>query len=140
LIQLAKRYERRKEAETSLEAATEQGDTENINKFSRRLVKVTKEHNEECKKLLKLMGIPYVQAPCEAEAQCAALAKAGKVFASGSEDMDTITFGSPYLLRHLTFSEARKMPISEIYLPKVLEGLQMDMDQVNPICVSDLVY
>lgn len=36
------------------------GDTENIEKFNRRLVKVTKQHNEECKELLKLMGIPYI--------------------------------------------------------------------------------
>ena len=38
-----------------------------------------KEHVEECKTLLKLMGIPYVTAPCEAEAQCAELVKGGKV-------------------------------------------------------------
>lgn len=36
------------------------GDAENVEKFNRRLVKVTKQHNEECKELLKLMGIPYV--------------------------------------------------------------------------------
>lgn len=36
------------------------GDAENIEKFNRRLVKVTKQHNEECKQLLQLMGIPYV--------------------------------------------------------------------------------
>ena len=48
-----------------------------------------------------------LQAPCEAEAQCAALVKAGKVFAVGTEDMDALTFGSNVLLRHLTFSEAR---------------------------------
>lgn len=48
-----------------------------------------------------------MQAPCEAEAQCAALVKAGKVFATGTEDMDSLTFGSTVVLRHLTFSEAR---------------------------------
>jgi len=48
-----------------------------------------------------------LQAPCEAEAQCAALVKAGKVYAVGTEDMDALTFGSSVLLRHLTFSEAR---------------------------------
>ena len=37
------------------------GDTEAIDKFNRRLVKVTPEHNAECKKLLKLLGIPYVE-------------------------------------------------------------------------------
>ncbi len=39
------------------------------------------------------------------------LVRAGKVFATGTEDMDALTFGSPVLLRHLTFAEARKMPI-----------------------------
>lgn len=48
-----------------------------------------------------------MQAPGEAEAQCAALVKSGKVFATGTEDMDALTFGSSVLLRHLTFSEAR---------------------------------
>ena len=45
--------------------------------------------------------------------------------------MDTLTFNSPILLRHLTFSEAKKMPISEIRLDKALEGLGMDMSQVR---------
>lgn len=53
-----------------------------------------------------------------------------QVFAAGSEDMDTLTFGTPILLRHLTFSEAKKQPISEIILDKALEGLEMDMSQV----------
>lgn len=37
------------------------GDEENIEKFNRRLVKVSKQHNEECKELLKFMGIPYIE-------------------------------------------------------------------------------
>ena len=49
------------------------------------------------------MGVPYVEAPCEAEAQCAELVKGGKVYAVGTEDMDTLTFGTNILLRHLTF-------------------------------------
>lgn len=69
--ELAKHTERRAEAEKQLEAAQEAGEVENIEKFNKRLVKVTKQHNEECKKLLSLMGIPYVDASCEAEATCA---------------------------------------------------------------------
>jgi 5'-3' exonuclease len=37
------------------------GDEENIEKFNRRLVKVSKQHNEECKELLKLMGVPFIE-------------------------------------------------------------------------------
>ena len=45
--------------------------------------------------------------------------------------MDTLTFNAPILLRHLTFSEARKQPISEINLARALEGLEMNMSQVR---------
>lgn len=58
------------------------------------------------------------------------MVKAGKVFATATEDMDALTFGTNVLLRHLTFSEARKMPIQEFHLDKVLSGLEMDMNQV----------
>lgn len=45
--------------------------------------------------------------------------------------MDTLTFGSPRLLRHLTFSEQRKMPIDEVHLDKALEGLGLSQDEVR---------
>lgn len=45
--------------------------------------------------------------------------------------MDTLTFAAPILYRHLTFSEAKKAPISEIILEKALEGLEMDMSLVS---------
>lgn len=59
--QLALRLSRRKEAKEKMEEAEETGTAEDVDKFSRRTVKVTQEHNDECKKLLKLMGIPYVE-------------------------------------------------------------------------------
>ncbi|CAL1544173.1 unnamed protein product [Lymnaea stagnalis] len=133
--ELAKRKEKRDDAQKELEKAEEAGDEENVEKFSRRLVKVTKEHNDDCKKLLTLMGIPYVEAPCEAEAQCAALVKSGKVFATGTEDMDSLTFGSNVVLRHLTFSEARKLPIKEYQLSKILEDLGLTQDEFIDLCI-----
>ena len=137
--ELEKRKERRDEAQAALEKAKEEGNVEEIDKQNRRLVKVTTDHVNDVKILLKHMGIPYVEAPCEAEAQCAELVKVsnhsdsdwltqyntnfwlvqgGKVFAAGTEDMDALTFGSTVLLRHLTFSEARKMPIKEFHLSR----------------------
>lgn len=133
--ELAKRFQRKSEAQEQAEEAKETGTAEEVEKFSRRTVRVTREHNEEARRLLKLMGVPYIIAPTEAEAQCAVLARAGKVFAAASEDMDTLTFNSPVLLRKLTFSEQRKEPIQEIHLDKVLEGLEMELNQFIDLCI-----
>uniref|UniRef100_A0A8D0L9B3 Flap endonuclease 1 n=1 Tax=Sphenodon punctatus TaxID=8508 RepID=A0A8D0L9B3_SPHPU len=133
--ELAKRTERRAEAEKQLQEAQEAGEEENVEKFSKRLVKVTKQHNDECKKLLTLMGIPYVEAPGEAEASCAALVKAGKVYAAATEDMDCLTFGSPVLMRHLTASEAKKLPIQEFHLNRILQDLDLTQEQFVDLCI-----
>lgn len=133
--ELAKRKERREEAQKQLEKAEEAGDEENIEKFNRRLVKVSKQHNEECKELLKYMGIPFINAPGEAEAQCAALVKAGKVYATGTEDMDALTFGTTVLLRNLTVAEARKLPIKEYHYNRVLEELGLTKDEFIDLCI-----
>lgn len=129
--ELAKRFQRKSEAQEQHEEAKETGTAEDVEKFSRRTVRVTREHNLECQRLLKLMGIPFIIAPTEAEAQCAALARAGKVYAAASEDMDTLTFNTPVLLRHLTFSEMKKEPIQEISLDRVLDGLGLGYEEVR---------
>ena len=49
--------------------------------------------------------------------------------------MDTLTFNAPILYRHLTFSEAKKEPISEISLKLALEGLEMEMPQFIDLCI-----
>lgn len=51
--------------------------------------------------MLKLMGIPVVQAPCEAEAQCSFMNRAGKVDAVCTEDTDCLVFGTQIMIRDL---------------------------------------
>jgi len=133
--ELKKRVEKRDKAESDLAEAKDKENKEDAAKYSRRLVKVSKEQNEECKRLLRLMGVPIIEAPGEAEAQCAALVKADKVFAVATEDMDALTFGAGRLLRHMTFSQARKLPIVEVELKKVLDGLQLTMPEFIELCI-----
>eukprot|EP01099_Mayorella_cantabrigiensis_P003051 TRINITY_DN2385_c0_g1_i1.p1 TRINITY_DN2385_c0_g1~~TRINITY_DN2385_c0_g1_i1.p1 ORF type:complete len:408 (+),score=100.94 TRINITY_DN2385_c0_g1_i1:184-1224(+) len=133
--ELAKRSKKKTEAAEELSTAREEADQEAVEKFSKRTVKVTKEQNEEAKRLLRLMGVPVITAPCEAEAQCAHMAKSGLVYATASEDMDSLTLGTPILLRHLTFSEARKLPVMEIHLDRLLEGLGLTMAQFVDLCI-----
>lgn len=54
--------------------------------------------------------------------------------------MDTLTFSAPTLFRHLTFSEAKKAPITEVTLSKALEGLGMKMPQVRALSAHPIVH
>ncbi|XP_021623482.1 flap endonuclease 1 isoform X2 [Manihot esculenta] len=134
-VELAKRYSRRADATDDLAQAVEAGNKEDIEKFSKRTVKVTNKHNEDCKRLLKLMGVPVIEAPSEAEAECAALCKSGKVYAVASEDMDSLTFGAPRFLRHLMDPSSRKIPVMEFEVSKILEELNLSMDQFIDLCI-----
>eukprot|EP00298_Acanthocystis_sp_HF-20_P006298 c16202_g1_i1.p1 GENE.c16202_g1_i1~~c16202_g1_i1.p1 ORF type:complete len:382 (+),score=179.00 c16202_g1_i1:51-1196(+) len=133
--ELMRRKHKSAEAKEDLSNAKEEGNADDAEKFSKRTVRVTKEQNEEAKKLLLLMGIPCVVAEGEAEATCAALCKSGKVFATGTEDMDALTFGSSILLRHLHTPEARRQPILEFDYKTVLEGLGLTSDQFIDLCI-----
>eukprot|EP00240_Pyramimonas_obovata_P005413 CAMPEP_0118923684 /NCGR_PEP_ID=MMETSP1169-20130426/2117_1 /TAXON_ID=36882 /ORGANISM="Pyramimonas obovata, Strain CCMP722" /LENGTH=385 /DNA_ID=CAMNT_0006864701 /DNA_START=65 /DNA_END=1222 /DNA_ORIENTATION=+ len=133
--ELGKRTEKRTENETALKEAVEAGNQEEMEKFSKRSVKVTREHNEEVKKLLRLMGMPVIEAPSEAEAQCAVLCAADKVYAVSTEDMDVLTFGTKKVARNLMVPAAAKKPILEFDLDKVLEGLELTMDQFIDLCI-----
>ena len=99
---------------------------------------------EEAKHLLSLMGIPWVQAPSEGEAQAAYMAIKGDVWATASQDYDSLLFGTPRLVRNLTISGRRKLPKKReyieispevIYLDKVLKKLKITREQLIDIAI-----
>ena len=135
LKEIQKRGQRRVELQTSLQKAIEDGNEQEVIKLNSRLVNVHDYHINDCKALLELMGIPYVQAPCEAEAQCAHLVKTGKADAVGAEDMDTLAFGCKLLLRDFVTSESRKIPVKAFQLKTILDAFQMNEDQFIDLCI-----
>lgn len=82
---------------------------ERAKQMAGRSIKITPEMMADAKKLVQLMGVPFIEAPGEAEAQCAELCKMGLAFGTATEDMDALTFGSPYLLRGFN---SKKEPIT----------------------------
>ena len=69
--------------------------------------KIDNELLEDFRALLTIMGIPWIIAPGEAEAQCAHLQKAGHVDAVISDDNDTLVFGGERVYRHFFTSQKR---------------------------------
>ncbi|KAG6536103.1 hypothetical protein ZIOFF_001147 [Zingiber officinale] len=128
-------YSKREDATKDLNTTVETGDLQGIEKYSKRTIKVTKQHNEDCKRLLRLMGVPTIEAPCEAEAQCAALCKSDKAYAVASEDMDSLTYGAPRFLRQIMDPSSKKTPVMEFEVSKVLEELELTMDQFIDLCI-----
>eukprot|EP00916_Digyalum_oweni_P002813 GHVL01005216.1.p1 GENE.GHVL01005216.1~~GHVL01005216.1.p1 ORF type:complete len:527 (-),score=149.80 GHVL01005216.1:277-1815(-) len=135
--ELRKRSSKRNDATESLENAIEDGDQNEIKKFTQRTVRVTKKQNQDVQNLLTLMGLPVVDSPSEAEAQCARMARAGVVYAAATEDMDALTFSAPILVRNLNFSEAgkNKKGVLEVRLDVALEELEINMDQFIDFCI-----
>ncbi|UKJ90808.1 5'-3' exonuclease [Theileria orientalis] len=130
---LEKRRQRREEASTSLKQAIAEGDKESIKKLMGRTVKVTKEMNDSAKKLLRLMGVPVIEALEEAEAQCAYLVRNSLCRFVASEDTDTLAFGGGFLLRNVTASSNKK--IVKVDLQKALNGLDLTFEQFVDFCI-----
>lgn len=79
--------------------------------------KLTREMTGEARELLRLLGIPIVQAPSEAEAQAARMAAAGRVWAAATKDYDSLLFGAPRVVRFLTISGKEFLPSQGIARP-----------------------
>lgn len=119
---IAARQEQKEEAMRKWEEAVKKG--EPAMKYAQAASKLTEEMIEESKKLMDLMGIPWIQAPSEGEAQCAYMCEKGEVFATGSQDGDSLLFGSPILVRNLSISGRKKLPKKETYIdvkPELME-------------------
>ncbi len=99
-----------------LEQAISEGNEERIRSLSSRINYITKDIVEETKTLLGYMGLPYVQAVSEGEAQASAMSRDGIVQGVISQDYDCLLFGAAKVLRNFTFNGRRKLPGRNIYI------------------------
>ncbi len=119
---------RKKALEKLSDAQTE---TDKI-KYLKRSVWISREQTDQCRELLGLMGIPFIDAPEEADSQLSYLCKENMVYAVLTEDMDILTFGSPRIIRNLTSS--KKIPF-EIELHTVLKNLKLSYEEFIELCI-----
>ena len=125
----AKRREVRDEAEKIYKEALAEGDTEKARKFAMRSSKLSAEIIDSSKKLLTLMGIPYVDAKGEGEAQAAYLVANGDAYAVASQDYDCLLFGAKRVVRNLAVSS--NLGNLEYYeLNRVLKELNITREEL----------
>ncbi len=148
-VQKGKTHEIRKEsrdlAREKYDEAKSKEDISGMKRYSMSLTRLDEEMIEESKELLNAMGIAVVQAPSEGEAEAAYLTrKKDNIFATVSQDYDSLLFGTPRLIQNLTMARKRKtisgwieVKPELIELDRVLNLLEINLDPL--ICLGILV-
>jgi len=128
--EIDRRRQIRQRYEAEADAARRAGDLAQAYSKSTMTSRLTKEMVADARELLRLMGVPIVQAPSEAEAQAAHMAGRGDVWAAASKDYDALLFGASRLVRFLTISGREFLPsrgTSRPIVPEVID-LQAMLD------------
>jgi flap endonuclease-1 len=123
---LAERRERKLEAAEKMAVALQEGRTEEARMYAQATSKLTPDMAEQARQLLDAMGLPWVQAPSEGEAEAADLVNRGVAWAAASQDFDSLLFGSPRLVRNLSTTGRRKLPRKDEYVQIEPELLELD--------------
>lgn len=120
------RGEVKRKAEAEWQDALVKGDLARARTKAMQTSRLTGEMVDQSKRLLELLGVPWVQAPSEGEAQAAHMARRGDVWAAASQDFDSFLFGAPVLVRNLALSGRRKLPRKDVYVDVAPEQLDLN--------------
>ena len=124
-VEIKRRMKAKEEALIKYEQALKEGKIEEARTYAQATSRLKDYMAEDSKRLLDLMGIPWVQAPSEGEAQAAHLAKREDADYCASQDYDSLLFGAPELIRNVTISGRRKLPGKNVFIEVVPEVVEL---------------
>jgi len=110
---IEKRVMAKKEAKKKWDEALAKGELGEAKKYAQATSRLTSEMVDESKELLDGMGIPWVQAKGEGEAEASIMVQKGKAYAAASQDYDVLLFGSPILVRNISITGRRKVDFNQ---------------------------
>ncbi len=128
---LKERHRRKEQAEKEYLEAIKEGDLETARLKAQQTSRLTDKMVQQSKDLLDALGIPWVQAPMEGEAQASYMVKKGDAYAVGSQDYDCLLVGAPILVRNLTSQGKRKLPGKKAYLKIYPKQINLEMNLKN---------
>ena len=132
-VEIKRRAKVKEEAAIRYERALKEGKIQEARVYAQATSRLKDYMAEDSKKLLDLMGIPWVQAPSEGEAQAAHMTKRGHADYCASQDYDSLLFGAPKLIRNVTISGRRRLPSKNVFVEVVPEVV--DLEQVLKECM-----
>lgn len=94
---------------------------------------ITREHVSKAKQLLTAMGLPWVQAPGEAEKHCSWLANNGYVSAVATTDSDVHAYGTKVVLKDI---HAQYSSVTVVLHESILEALGFTHDVFVDFCIA----
>ena len=115
--EIARRRAIKERFEAERAEAIQAGDLEKAYSKATMTSRLTREMANDARELLRLMGLPFVDAPSEGEAQASHMAAMGSVWAAASKDYDCLMFGAPRLVRFLTISGKEFLPSKAAFRP-----------------------
>ena len=134
---LDERRQMREQAAEEWNKAVAAGDTEAARKYAMASTTVNAYVIESAKELLTALGIAWIQAPGEGEAQASVMAQQGEVTYAVSQDYDSLLFGCSTLVRNITVSGKRKLrgTVVSVYperisLAQTLAALDLNREQL----------
>jgi len=125
-VEIQRRMKMKEEAAVKYEKALAEGKIEEARTYAQATSRLKDYMEQDSKRLLTLMGIPWIQAPSEGEAQAAYMTKKGVTNFCASQDYDSLLFGAPTLIRNVTISGRRKLPRKPVYVEVVPEVVELD--------------
>jgi flap endonuclease-1 len=115
----------KEEAVVKYEKAIVKGEVAEAKRFAQATASLKDTMVEDARRLLEYLGVPFVQAPSEGEAQAAFMNSRGDVWAAVSQDYDSLLFGANRLVRNLAITGKRKLPMREAYIQVDPELVQL---------------
>ncbi|UCE11894.1 MAG: flap endonuclease-1 [Candidatus Thorarchaeota archaeon] len=110
------------------EKALEEGRIEDARSAAQTSSRLTEEIVIESKELLTALGIPAIQAPSEGVALAAQMARERIVWASASQDSDSLLYNCPRMVRNLSISGRRRVSRSKTFKTIHPEIIELDLN------------
>jgi flap endonuclease-1 len=143
-IEIKRRMKIKEDALIQYDEAIKRGALGEAKKFAQMTSKLKDDMVEDAKTLLNLLGIPWIQAPSEGEAQASHVVCKNDSWAVVSQDYDSFLFGAPRLVRNLTITGRRKLPGKSFYvqlepeiieLRKIIDDLKLTREQLIDLAI-----